>query len=422
MLRLLRIELWIILFFTITVNNFNAETITGKLSSYKNQSIKLQGFNGFNSFLISENVADYQGYFKLTYPESNYGIGFLISSDNNPFLVLLNGEEIEIIGKSLSPEEVKITKGKENQLFERYAKDNHEREKVLTAWDYLKKIYTEDSVFSNHRRAIVSIQREKKRIEKDEQNFLESLPESSYLKWHIPKRKLISSVVKIAQYNQVEIGSTISKFRELDYSDDRLFKSGLLKDAVDGHFWLIENSGLSLDSIFQVMKISIDSMMIYLVKNEKRLDEVTNYLFDLLERHSLFKASEYLALRVLNEFSCTINVNLARQLETYRAMKKGNIAPDILFLSELLGGPIGIVPSNLSDLKSPYTVVVFGASWCDKCRTEIPKIRNLYGKWNTHGIQVVFISLDESQADFKAFAKEFPFLSYCDSLVSDKTF
>jgi len=41
------------------------------------------------------------------------------------------------------------------------------------------------------------------------------------------------------------------------------------------------------------MKISIDSMMKHLVKNTKKLNEVTDYLFDLLERQSLFQASEY---------------------------------------------------------------------------------------------------------------------------------
>ena len=72
-------------------------------------------------------------------------------------------------------------------------------------------------------------------------------------------------------------------------------------------------------------------MFVKLATNEKIFNEVTDYLFDLLEKHSLFQASEYLALKVLNEGSCTITDDLANQLETYRAMKKGNIAKDIIF-------------------------------------------------------------------------------------------
>ena len=33
---------------------------------------------------------------------------------------------------------------------------------------------------------------------------------------------------------------------------------------------------------------------------------------------------------------CTINNDLAQQLETYRAMKKGNTAPDIVFNGDIL--------------------------------------------------------------------------------------
>ncbi len=79
------------------------------------------------------------------------------------------------------------------------------------------------------------------------------------------------------------------------------------------------------------MKLSIDAMFEKLVLDEAKLNEVTDYLFDLLERHSLFQASEYLAIKALNETSCTINSDLAKQLETYHKMKKGNTAPELFF-------------------------------------------------------------------------------------------
>ncbi|MFT7344285.1 MAG: hypothetical protein ACI9XP_000868 [Lentimonas sp.] len=49
------------------------------------------------------------------------------------------------------------------------------------------------------------------------------------------------------------------------------------------HFWLLENSGRSLDSVFIEMQHSIDAMLINLVKDEQKLNEVTDYLFDLVE-------------------------------------------------------------------------------------------------------------------------------------------
>jgi len=157
-------------------------------------------------------------------------------------------------------------------------------------------------------------------------------------------------------------------------------------------------------------------MLEKLITNEERLNEVTDYLFDLLERHSLFQASEYLALKVLNEVGCTINNDLAKQLETYRAMKKGNIAPDIIFNGDNFapGYKSENFPKQLSDLTTKYTLVVFGASCCPNCAEEIPGIAKHYQKWKENDVEVVFISLDEEQEAYRNFVKEFPFISVCD--------
>jgi thiol-disulfide isomerase/thioredoxin len=201
----------------------------------------------------------------------------------------------------------------------------------------------------------------------------------------------------------------------MDYTDSRLYKSGLFKDAIESHFWLIENSGRPLDSVYIEMKVSIDAMMVHLAKDNKKLNEVTDYLFNLLEKHSHFKASEYLALKVLNETSCTIDQNLAKQLESYRAMKKGNVAPEINFgNSTYLNGAKQTQFSHLSNLNTAYTLVVFGASWCPKCTEELPKLIQNYKSWRNLGVEVVYISLDTDPSSFEQIVKTYPFFAYCD--------
>lgn len=394
-----------------------AQTIEGNLSSLANQSINLEGFNGLKSYSISNAIIDDKGNFELIYSKADYGVGYLLSSDKKPLFVILSGEDIVLAGEALSyVETIKITKGKENQWFEQYAKEHPKRDQALSAWIYLEKMYTADSLFALQQTPQKAISQEKKRIKAEDSTFLAELPKHSYVSWFLPMRKLVSGASTIAQYRPEEILATIKAFRAIDYTDNRLYKSGLFKDAIESHFWLLENSGRSLDSVFIEMKVSIDAMMENLIKEEKILNEVTDFLFDLLERHSLFQASEYLALKVLNEVSCTIDNDLAKQLETYRAMKKGNTAPEILFEGDknTPGYAANTIPKKLSDIKSSYTVVVFGASWCPKCTEELPKIVNLYQKWKAQGVEVVFISLDEDKIGYKDFVKNFPFISTCD--------
>jgi thiol-disulfide isomerase/thioredoxin len=405
----------ILLLLLLFITTISAQTIKGNFNLLKNTSIRLEGFNGLKSYPISETKIDNEGNFTLKYSADDYGVGYLMASDNKPLYLILSGENIEVTGEALSyVETVKITKGQENKWFEQYAKEHPKREQALSAWIYLEKMYSTDMLFKVQKKPIEAIEIEKKRIKSEDTNFIEQLPEKSYVKWFLPTRKLVSSVSVVAQYRTDEIPVTIAAFRDLDYTDKRLYKSGLFKDAIESHFWLLENSGRSLDSVFIEMQLSIDAMIIGLVKDEQKLNEVADYLFDLLERHSLFKASEYLALKVLNEVSCTINSDLAKQLETYRAMKKGNIAPEIVFPKSTLNPSNAISYTKLSDIKSKYTLVVFGASWCPKCTNEIPEVAKNYTNWKKNGLEVVFVSLDEKEKDFINFASSFPFISLCD--------
>tara|TARA_B110000459_G_scaffold93121_1_gene104115 strand:+ start:750 stop:2144 length:1395 start_codon:yes stop_codon:yes gene_type:complete len=394
----------------------SAQNISGNISQLPNQEIRLEGFNGLNTYSISKTVTNVKGEFKLSYTTKDRGVGYLMSADNKPLFVILSGEDIEIIGEALSyTETIKITKGQENKWFEQYAKDHPRREQVLSAWVYLEKIYTSDSLFAFQKTSNQAIRNEKQRIKAEDATFLSELPTESYVSWFLPTRKLVSSVSNVAQYRPEEIPVTIEAFRAIDYTDNRLYKSGLFKDAIESHFWLIENSGKPLDSIYVEMKLSIDILLQALIKDEKILNEVTDYLFDLLERHSLFQASEYLALKVLNETSCTIDSDLAKQLESYRAMKKGNIAPDINFgNTTYLNGMKQTMFSSLTALTTSYTLVVFGASWCPKCNEELPKLIQNYAEWRNLGVEVVYVSLDTDKQVFEQAVKTYPFFTYCD--------
>jgi len=411
-----KIKTIIVLLFICALTNAQ-NNISGIFSGLANQKIKLVGFNGFDTYAIDSIQVNEKGEFELKFSENDYGMAYLLSEDNKSFVVILSGKRLKLKGETLEiPESIEIVEGKENKLFEQYASEHPRREQTLSAWDYLAKIYRKDSLFAIHETPMQAIEKEKQRIKAEDSLFLANLPDGSYVSYYLHLRKLVSSVSTIAQYRSEEIPATFKAFRNLDYTDPRLYKSGLLKDAIESHFWLVENSGRSLDSVYIEMQISIDRMIENLLTDEHKLNEITKHLFKFLEQRSLFTASEYLAIKLLNEQSCTLNNDFASQLESYRAMKKGNIAPDIEFKGDVFapGYELSDIPQSLSDINSNYTVVVFGASWCPQCPGELSKISELYKKWKEQSVEVVFVSLDEDEKIFKSFAGVFPFISICD--------
>ncbi len=412
-----RIIFIIIVFVFVCAQAYSQNTITGTFPNLAHRQVKLEGFNGFETYVIAKGNISAEGRFELEYFTENYGIGYLSAEDDQTFLIILSGEEIALKGESFaSAATVEIIKGKENKIFVQYATEHPRREQALSAWAYLEQLYAHDPLFTNHDAPRQAIAREKQRIRSEDNSFLADINPQTYVSWYLPVRKLLSSVHVIAQYGTAEIAEAIAAFRNLDYTDYRLYKSGLLRETIEAHFWLIENSSRSLDSVFMEMNVSIDHLINNLVSDEKKFNEVTGYLFKLLERHSLFASSEYLALKVLNEVSCTINSDLAAQLESYRAMKIGNTAPDFSFSGGLFAPAYdpGQFPQKLSDLESKYALVVFGASWCAHCPEELYQIARLYEKWNSHGLEVIFVSLDDDKEVFGDFAGVFPFISLCD--------
>ncbi len=394
---------------------YSQNTITGTFPDIANQQIKLVGYNGFDTYAIDSTQANEKGEFSLKFSKNNYGIGYLLSEDNKSLVVILDeNENLQLAGMNISLlETIVIRNGKQNKFFEQYSFEHPRREQTLSAWDYLEKIYKKDSLFTVHETPKLAIDKEKRRIKAEDSLFLADLHPKSYIYYYLPMRKLVSSVSTIAQYRTEEIPATIQAFRQVDYSEFRLYKSGLLKETIDAHFWLIENSGRSLDSVYIEMNKSIDYMIDNLLAHEKELNEIIEYLFELLESRSLFGASEYLALKLLNEHGCTLNNDFASQLESYRAMKKGNIAPDFTFTGDVLNGSNPSV-EKLSGIESDYIVVIFGTSWCPACPTELSHIANVYNKWKSQNVEVLFVSLDENEKNFKNFSKDFPFISICD--------
>ncbi len=394
----------------------NAQTLSGTFPAQANQTITLEGAKGLATYSIVSTKADEKGQFTLFYAGSDYGVAFLSGEDKKPFVVILEKAGVKLEGQALGEATtIRILEGKENRWFEQYTQEQGKREQALSAWGYLQNLYQNDPLFATQQVPNQAIQTELLRIQGDDQAFIGGLPTDSFVRWFLPIRKLISSVGAVAQYRTSELPQTIAAFRGMDYSDPRLAKSGLFRDVFESQFWLLENSGGSLEENYQKMELSLDAILKTLEKDELRYNEVVGYVLELLERRSLTQAAEYLALKVLEQNKVSLQPRLARQLEGYRAMKIGTQVPEIQFTGDVLlqGKPI-TNPTRLSELTAPYRLVIVGASWCPACTEEMTQLIPLYEKWNKQGIEAIFVSLDTDPKAFQAYSEGMPFIAFSD--------
>lgn len=123
------------------------------------QEVRLEGFQGFNTYLISRSLVADDGSFGLPYSEKDRGMGIVNSSADESFVIVLSGEDIVLKGESFAQtEKIDITQGQENKYFEQYAFEHPRGEQTLSAWIFLENIYRSDSLFTVHeepRQAII---------------------------------------------------------------------------------------------------------------------------------------------------------------------------------------------------------------------------------------------------------------------------
>lgn len=79
-----------------------------------------------------------------------------------------------------------------------------------------------------------------------------------------------------------------------------------------------------------------------------------------------------------------------KELDALEKIQPGNVAPD--FTAEDINGK----KFTLSSLKGKVVILDFWASWCKPCRASNPHMLQLYKKYHDKGLELVYVSDDDS--------------------------
>jgi thiol-disulfide isomerase/thioredoxin len=398
----------ILLFFIVNVSYAQKRSfIKGIFPQAINKEIIVKGYTMAGDSLLAKGVTDATGTFSIAYPTSYVGAATLEIKDTKRVILLLNHENFEMQWNDL--EEFKTLKFKnspENDAFANGVAIAQRAESILSGLNFLKPIYEQEAVSSPKKTQWISSEIDFQKRQFPE--FLKALPNNSYSSYYLKARKLLQDM-QITNSKFIErLSEHEQEFNSMDFKAKSLLHSGLYKELLEGYFTIMENNG-DIENVYFHINNSVDLLLKSLEKNPELKQEVAEYLFRHFEKRSLNKAAEHLALAMLNNQSCTLDSKLEALFEQYRKMAMGRTTVDIVFKNTTK--PL----LTLNSIASKYKLVVFGASWCEKCQVDIPKLKSYYENWNSkYNLEIVFVSLDTEKEKYNGFVKDFPWTSSCE--------
>lgn len=366
-----------------------------------NKEILLKRFTIKGDSLLTKTKTDAQGKFILSYPASYLGAALLEIKDSKSLIVLLNHENLEMQWDKLEEfKTLKFAHSPENDAFGEGMELYQKTEGKRAGLTFLLSYYGEEAD------KLPFFRTEIKEQNSAMPNFLAALPKDSYAAYYLKIRKLIADMPQTASRYIERMPEHEKEFNGMDFAATNLLQSGLYYELLDAYFILMESH---LDKQYEHINVSTDALIKSLKTVPELQQQVTEHLFRLFEKRSLFPAAEHLALAMLSDNSCQLDGKHEALFEQYRKMVLGNTAPELLLENSKTQN------TKLSEIKSKYKLVVFGSSWCNKCSEEIPKIKTFYDQWKKkYDLEVVLISLDTDAAKYEAFVKDFPWISSCD--------
>ena len=376
-------------------------TIQGHFPNFPNSRYELKGYEGLQQKTLSFAESKEDGKFTLTYPKEYKGVAQLWMNGAYQVLLFLNQENITLHWEDLTSRDDLKTNSQEYQAFLGGMKAFQESEAKLAGLHYLIPLYEKDSIKQK-----LFIQ-ELDTVANQFPRYVKKLSENLLVRQYLLAKGLIEQMPKTVETYKWRAPAHIPEFMAIDFK--ALEHSGLYKDLLEGYTNLVER--FPLEEVYPLLNSAIDKVISETKTNPTLQQELAQLWFTYLESHSLTKAAEYLAIKMLNDENCQLNVKSINLFEQYRKMAVGKTAPNIILESKEARSK----KQDLKSLPNKYKLVVFGASWCPNCQTDYP---SLVGKYKNlkeaNDLEVVYISIDTDKKAFDDYYKDAPFVTVFD--------
>lgn len=160
---------------------------------------------------------------------------------------------------------------------------------------------------------------------------------------------------------------------------------------------------LSMEEQEEAFMEAVDQIMMYVPPQPELYPFIFDFLLQGFELLGMEQVQVHLTENYMDK-SCESDMTelVKARMEGYRKMKVGALAPDFT-VRDSEGQSY-----TLSEMSSPYTLVMFWSSTCGHCREMMPRLKQLYLENPRPEFEVLAISIDSSATLYESYITEDP--------------
>jgi peroxiredoxin len=185
-------------------------------------------------------------------------------------------------------------------------------------------------------------------------------------------------------------------FTQLDFAHEALINTSIYTEKAFQFLMAYAQKGLIREQQEQEFVKATEIILQNAEKNPVVYEFILDYLVRGFEKMNL----ENVLKSIANKYEGTTcqtdeKTTLERRMAFLKYMTVGATVPDFT-LTDINGDPV-----TLSEVQKEKTVLIFWASWCPHCNDVLPQIKSWQKQQKSNDFEIVAISLDTSETEWK---------------------